>query len=218
LRPYLKINVYGSSSTLTGYTLLGDKDYTDFTEEEWIEADEKIRKRLKEINGDYYYPVKSGKNPTYVRYTDQLIKQAIFGKHVQHKLVSSTNGLDELISYLQDKVARDGGITTLGGRFIPVDSNHKALNYFNQGQGAEAIKYYSVNVHRRFKELGLVHGVDFIQQATIYDELDFICRDYCVDDIDKTLRSTYGTVSDILGMKCRYTGEVMIGKSWQECH
>jgi len=32
------------------------------------------------------------------------------------------------------------------------------------------------------------------------------------------LQTTYKKVSDHLGMKCTYTGEVLVGKNWWECH
>jgi DNA polymerase I-like protein with 3'-5' exonuclease and polymerase domains len=210
--------LYGSSTTLTGYTLLGGKDYTDFTEQEWDVAVAAIEKRLKEVDGEYLYPVKSGASAVYVRYNEQLVKQAIFGKQVQDRLIKSTNGLSDLIKKLSRDAERDGGILTLGGRLIPVDSPHKCLNYFCQGQGAEAMKNYLIIIHTAFTEAGLIHGEHFKQQATIYDEVDFIVRNDCVETVKHILQTSYAKVSEVLGMKCTYTGEVLAGLSWEECH
>ena len=210
--------LYGSSATLTGYTLLGRKDYTDYTEQEWDSAVEAIEKRLKEVDGEYLYPVKSGASAVYVRYNEQLVKQAIFGKQVQDRLVQSTNGLSDLIKKLSIDAEKNGGILTLGGRLIPVDSPHKCLNYFCQGQGAEAMKNYLTIIHQAFAEAGLIHGEHFKQQATIYDEVDFIVRDDCVEAVKHILQTSYAKVSELLGMKCTYTGEVLSGKNWAECH
>jgi len=176
------------------------------------------------MNDTWLYPVKSGQNSTYVEYTEQLIKQAIFGKQVQNKLIESTSGLRELIKELELIAKKTGGITTLGGRFIPVNSSHKCLNYFCQGQGAESIKYYIKIVHEKLSAAGLTHGIDFIQQATIYDELDFIVKDQYVDLLYNILLSSYTDVSRALNMQCTYTGEVMIGgrnnkpNNWWGCH
>jgi hypothetical protein len=210
--------LYGSSATLTGYTLLGRKDYTDFTEQEWDVAVTAIEKRIKEVDGDYLYPVKSGQSAVYVRYNEQLVKQAIFGKQVQDRLIKSTNGLSDLIKKLSKDAEKNGGILTLGGRLIPVDSPHKCLNYFCQGQGAEAMKNYLIIIHAAFAEAGLIHGEHFKQQATIYDEVDFIVRDDCVETVKHILQTSYAKVSEVLGMKCTYTGEVLSGKNWAECH
>lgn len=211
--------LYGSSSTLTGYTLLGKKDYTDYTQSEWEDAVTKIEKRIeKGDDGNYYYPVKSGKSAVYVLYNDQLVKQAIFGAQVQARLVQSTNGLSDLIKKFEKDVSSTGGITTLGGRFIPVESTHKCLNYFCQGQGAESMKYLIREVHHRCHSYGWQHGVDFIQQASIYDELDFIVRDHLVTEFADMLKQSYITISQQLGMRCTYTGGVMIGRNWDQCH
>jgi len=210
--------LYGSSSTLTGYTLLGNKDYTDFTKKEWKDTSDKLAKRLKNINGMPMYPVKSGKQAVFVPFNDQLIKQAIYGAHMQERLISSTDGLADLIFYLERIVEDTGYITTLGGRKIPVDSSHKCLNYFCQGQGAEAMKIYLTMIHDKFYKEGLEHGEHFIQQATIYDEVDLIARKEVAPIVTSILQETYKNVSDYLGMKCTYTGEVLVGTSWQECH
>ena len=213
--------LYGSSSTLTGYTLLGKNPYDDYTPEEYRAADRKIQKRLTPPDefGNQYYPVKSGQSAVYVLYEEQLVKQAIYGKHMQERLIKSTDGLAELIKHLEEIVQRDGGITTLGGRFVPVDSPHKCLNYFCQGQGAEAMKMYLRYIHRELASRGLIHGRDYIQQACIYDEVDMIARDEYVDIVSTVLKDGYAIVSSQLGMKCTYTGEVMTSKeSWYSCH
>jgi DNA polymerase I-like protein with 3'-5' exonuclease and polymerase domains len=210
--------LYGSSSTLTGYTLLGRKDFTDYTQSEWNDAVSSIEGRLREADGEYYYPVKSGTAAVYVKYDDQLVKQAIFGKQVQDRLIKSTDGLADLIKKLTNDAKQSGGILTLGGRLIPVDSPHKCLNYFCQGQGAEAMKNYLTIIHQAFAEAGLIHGEHFKQQATIYDEVDFIVRDDCVEAVKNILQTSYAKVSELLGMKCTYTGEVLSGRNWAECH
>jgi len=216
--------LYGSSSTLTGYTLLGKKPFTDYTTTEFKEADEKIKKRLVAMGSTWLYPVKSGPSSTYVPYSEQLVKQAIFGKQVQTKLIAATDGLSELIKKLSLEAKTTGGISTLGGRYIPVNSDHKALNYFCQGLGADAMKYYLRTIHTKFAEHGLVHGIDFKQQATIYDEVDFIVKDKHIDLLVDILQSSYASVSTQLGMKCTYTGEVLVGgrnghsNSWAGCH
>ena len=207
--------LYGSSETLTGYTLLGNEDYSNYTEAEWDAISEKLERRLIVLNDETLYPIKKD---MLVPYTPQLVKQALFGKHTQEKLIASTTGLAELIKDLTKEAKRNGYVTMLGGRKIPIRHAHATLNSQLQGMGAEAMKYYLVFIHDAFKEAGLVHGRDFIQQATIYDEVDFICKDEYVEVLTKTLQDTYEKVSTHLGMQCTYTGEVLTGNSWQDCH
>lgn len=212
--------LYGSSSTLTGYTLLGSKDYTDYTQQEYNFAVETIEKRLTPYDeeGNRFYPVKSGQSAVYVPYTEQLIKQAIFGKQVQDRLIKSTDGLSDLIKKLQEEAKDTGHILTLGGRKIPVNSPHKCLNYFCQGQGGESMKYYLRTIHRDFLSAGLLPGIHYKHQATIYDEVDLIVLDEHVETIVSILNEAYTKISKELNMKCTYTGETKIGKSWYDCH
>jgi len=212
--------LYGSSSTLTGYTLLGNGEYNEYDKRTYVSADERIQKRLTEPDeqGIRYYPVKSGVSAVYVPYTEQLIKQAIYGEQVQSRLIKSTNGLSDLIKKFEIDVKDHGGIHTLGGRFIKVDSSHKCLNYFCQGQGAESMKYYICTIHRDFYAAGLVHGVHYKHQATIYDEIDMIVLDEHVQTVTAILKEAYTKISRQLRMKCTYQGEIMIGHNWAECH
>lgn len=228
--------LYGSSPTLTGFTILGNKDYTDYTEAEFIKIEKKLAKRAVFIDMDTwtpeevdefrhtgfwpsrsnrYYPIKKGQ---LVKFTDQLIKQALFGESIQAKLKENLIGFKDLSKDLAKMYKDKKGITTRGGRFIPVDSPHKMLNYSCQGAGAEAMKTYIRIIHERFKEAGLVHGVDFIHQATIYDEIDMIAKKEHVDKIVDILNTSYAMVSDELNMDVTFTGETLTGSSWAQCH
>lgn len=178
----------------------------------------KLAKRVVSVDldpGVDYYPIKKG---ALVKFDEQLIKQAIFGDHVQTKLTENTIGLEALEADLRKQYKAVGSITTLGGRTIAVDSPHKMLNYSCQGQGAEAMKYYLVEIDKQFKLAGLKPRVDFIQQAVIYDEVDLIAKSEHVELIKHILTDAFATISRQLGMKGQYTGEASSGPSWHECH
>lgn len=207
--------LYGSSATLTGYTLLGTKPFTSYTQKEYSNMETKLLKRTQELNGNLFYPIKKGK---LVRMSPQLVKQALFGKKVQADLVSNTKGLSELIKHLKKTYKQTGYVSTLGGRKLTSDSDHKLLNYSSQGQGAESMKYYLTTIYNEFTKAGLVFGIDYKIQAVIYDEVDLIVKQEHVETIRTILLRAYATVSRILNMKCTYTGEVMTGSNWGQCH
>ena len=48
--------------------------------------------------------------------------------------------------------------------------------------------------------------------------MDLIVLNDKVEIISKILLETYKKVSDALNMKCEYTGEVLVGESWYDCH
>lgn len=188
----------------------------------------KLSRRIIEVEGKSFYPIKKD---ALVPFTDHLVVQALFGAKVQADLIASTKGLKELIVDLTKKGKEDGYVTMMGGRRVPIRHAHATLNSQLQGMGAEAMKHYLVFYHQEAKRRGLTHGIQFKQQATIYDEVDLIVRDDSRLQIADILQTTYSKVSTHLGMKCTYTGEVLIGghsidlktgqpvhNSWQGCH
>lgn len=220
--------LYGSSPTLTGYTLLKHGFFNDYTDKEFKAMERKLKRRVIVQNGIELYPIKKD---MIVPFSKMLVIQALFGAKVQSDLIASTEGLKDLIKDLTLQAKADGYVTMFGGRRVPIRHAHATLNSQLQGMGAEAMKHYLVFYHEEVKHRGLIHGRDFIQQACIYDEVDIIARDNVKLEIADILQSTYAKVSDHLGMKCTYTGETLIGgysidpytkqpvdNSWQGCH
>jgi len=211
--------LYGSSTTLTGYTLLGNKEFKNYTEKEFIDTKKKLLKRVIKIENNQFYPIKKD---ALVPFNDHLVIQAIFGAQVQANLISSTIGLKELIKDITAKGKENGYVTMFGGRIVPVRHAHATLNSQLQGMGAEAMKHYLVFYNEELQRKGLIHGKDYKQQATIYDEVDLIVKDEHVETVAKVLQETYAKVSTHLGMTCKYTGEVLIApknaNNWQSCH
>ncbi len=223
--------LYGSSTTLTGYTLLGNGTFTGYTPKEFTAMKKRLSRRIVKVDGvdQEFYPIKKD---ALVPFCDHLIVQALFGAKVQADLIASTKGLKELIKDLTAEGKANGYVTMFGGRRVQVRHAHATLNSQLQGMGAEAMKHYLVFFHGECKKQGLEHGKHYKQEACIYDEVDLIVRNDKISKVAEILQSTYKKVSDHLGMKCMYTGEVLIGgqspdkhgpngladNSWQGCH
>lgn len=205
--------LYGSSETLTGYTTLNGKEYTDFTAEEHGKAMDKLAKRKVIINGIELYPLKKG---LYVPFDDKLGMYMLYGRMLQQKLIQSTNGLGELIHTLTKQVQDYGYATTKLGRRIPAESSHVALNYHCQGMGGEAMKMFLTVVDEHLSKYNPF--TEYRHQATIYDEIDAIVKAEIVDDVAKVVFDAFPETSRRLNMRCLYTGEVKIGNNWYECH
>lgn len=192
---------------------MAGKEYTDFTGEEHGKAMDKLAKRKVNINGIDLYPLKKG---LYVPFDDKLGMYMLYGRMLQAKLIQSTEGLGELIHELTKRVTEQGYATTLLGRRIPADSPHVALNYHCQGMGAEAMKMLLTVIDNKLSNY--CPFTVYRHQATIYDEVDYIARDYFAELLADTLKKAFPETSRRLGMKCTYTGEVKIGKNWHDCH
>jgi len=209
--------LYGSSSTLTGYTILGDNPYTNYTKAEFTKTKTKLERRIITLPNDstLYYPIKKDQ---LVVFSDKLVIQAIFGAHIQAKLTENTIGLKDLERDLKKQYKQSESITTIGGRTIHVNSPHKMLNYSCQGANAEAIKYYLIEINKKFKLHGLTSGIHYVQEACIYDEVDMIVRNDKVAIVKTILTEAYTTISRQLGMRCTFTGEVLVSSSWAGAH
>lgn len=223
--------LYGSSTTLTGYTILGSKPYSNYTTEEWQTTEAKLAKRIVYVEADpgvAYYPIKKD---LLVKFNNQLITQAIFGAHIQTKIKANMRGLNDLEADIKKEVQETGGVTLPFGRFISADSDHKGLNYKCQGLGGLAIKCYQRIIHSEFTKAGLQAGKHFRLQATIYDEVDMIVHPQYVATVAEILRQAYPQTSIELGLRTRYTGEVLLGgisidkdtgepvpNNWAGCH
>lgn len=204
---------YGSSEILTGYTVLGNGDFDEFTAKEHAEAMDKLAKRKIVINNVELYPIKKD---LYVPFNDRLGVYMLYGRRLQQRLIRNTEGLDELIRDLTAKVNTYGYATTLLGRRIPAESSHVALNYHCQGMGAEAMKVFLHLLHQKLSHLNPF--TDYRHQATIYDEIDMIVRNEYVEEVADIVKNNFPAVSKYLNMKCTYTGGVMIGPDWSKCH
>ena len=218
--------LYGSSETLTGYSILGSKPFTDYTDKEFEKTKKKLLKRAIDLEGVQYYPIKKG---SIVPFTDQLVKQALFGKQVQDKLVKNTKGLAEFTKALQKEVKDTGGVKLFDGRVIEVGSSHKALNYYCQGNNAVAMKVYLLTIHEEFNKANLVVGRDLVQGAVIYDEVNLRVKDEHVETVRDIMQKAYATISRKLNMTVTFTGEVLVGSevnlkdglvhnNWWGCH
>ena len=205
--------LYGSSETLTGYTILGNKEFTEFTHVEHSAAMDKLAKRKIMLGNTELYPIKKD---LYVPFNDRLGVYMLYGRRLQSRLIQSTEGLGELIRDLTIKVQSTGYATTLLGRRIPAESSHVALNYHCQAMGAEAMKTYLTLLSQKLSHLNPF--LDYRHQATIYDEIDMIAKHQYVDEISNYLSSNYADVSKFLNMKCTYSGSVLTGTNWAECH
>lgn len=210
--------LYGSSPTLTGFTILGDKPYTDYTQQEFDAMEKKLSKRTVEIAanpGVKYYPIKKGQ---LVIFNDKLIIQAIFGMHIQAKLTDNTIGLTELEEGMQEEVKKNGYITLAFDRRIYVDSPHKSLNFNCQGLGGMAFKIYLRIFYNTLESMGIHIGPHYRLQACIYDEIDIIAHPDYADRIIDVMNSSYAKTSEELELRVTYSGETLLGTNWAECH
>lgn len=89
------------------------------------------------------------------------------GRETRKKFLSEIKGLNELISDVKYKSLKNKGVIGLDKRFVPCDSEHKALNYLLQSAGAIVMKQATINFWKDNK-------FNCYQVLHIHDEFEVI--------------------------------------------
>lgn len=117
--------------------------------------------------------------------------------------------------------AKNGFITALDGRRVPVDSGHKALNYRLQNGGAIIAKLWAVYFYDAMLDAGYESGYDgdFVIAAFVHDELQVPCRTREIAEHAGKIASEQSLiVGEFFGISIPIASNFKIGKSWADTH
>ena len=135
------------------------------------------------------------------------------GKEIREAFVSAIDGLAELLKATKEE-ASSGRIQSIDGRYILVDSPHKAFNYrLQSGAGVVAKRWMVINQHN-IKQLGLCAS----QLAFIHDEIQFECNPDHATDLSASLVLSSAEAGEYYKLKVPITAEAKQGRDWSEVH
>ena len=120
-------------------------------------------------------------------------------------------GLRELTSKVQEQ-ARTGIIRGLDGRAIRAKSEHSALNYQLQSDGAIIMKQACVRLHQ-----AMDHN-KARQVVAVHDEWQFEVTPEYADDLGALAVMAIQQAGKDLNMVCPLDGEYKVGNNWAETH
>ena len=179
--------LYGSSPTLTGYTLWYDGclDTEVVTDEEYNTTYAKLKRRAIKHNDKTLYPIKKG---MYGVLSSLLVYQTIYGAKIQEKLTNGIVGYNELLKELATKVRINKGyFETLDNRRMYSKSSHSNLNYLLQSSNAIYTKYWYYFISEYLLRKGLRLKEDYIPLQSVYDEILHTVKPELLD----TMREAY---------------------------
>tara|TARA_R100001463_G_scaffold57630_4_gene109908 strand:- start:607 stop:2418 length:1812 start_codon:yes stop_codon:yes gene_type:complete len=138
------------------------------------------------------------------------------GKEIRDRFFRKIPALKQLTEAVKNTARRKKSIKALDGRYLPVRSEHSALNLLLQSCGAILMKKSTELMHRAFANHDLTHRIK--QVAHIHDEVQFeVEKGYadeagklCVEAIQKS-RNGFRFYSDL-------DGEYRTGTSWAATH
>ena len=135
------------------------------------------------------------------------------GKEIREAFVSAIDGLSELLEAIKKK-SKEGYIKSIDGRFIKVDSPHKALNMLLQSSAAVIAKRWMVINQDTIKQTGLCAS----QLAFIHDELQFECSPEHAADLCTSLVFSSQSAGEYYKLRVPITSEAKQGADWSEVH
>ena len=135
------------------------------------------------------------------------------GKEIREAFVDAIDGLSDLLEAVKSASGK-GYIKAIDGRFIKVDSPHKALNSLLQSSAAVIAKRWMVITHETIKQTGLCAS----QLAFIHDELSFECQHKYAEDLSTSLVLSATLAGEYYNLRVPITAESKIGANWAEVH
>jgi DNA polymerase I-like protein with 3'-5' exonuclease and polymerase domains len=207
--------LYGQGDTIRGYTLWSEGCLTDYTEEEYALAKDRVEKRVVEMHGLQLFPLKKDE---YVLYDKLLILKTIYGKRIADTFLERMTGIKELIADCAKQSKSTGYVIALDGRHLFSRSPHSALNLLLQGSAGIIAKQWMVNYYHMAQEKGLIPGVDFWQSAYIHDEFQCPCIPQHVDLLSHCLVEGAAKVTQDFSMNLPIRSDVVSGSNWSQTH
>lgn len=176
---------YGASGLLVAHNINPSDDVLEeCTVEEFDRESIRLHNKATTIEGKQYISLKKGIN---IPLTSKVVKLSIWGTKLKNTLSNSLDGYSELLKALGEEVKSTGGITSLDGRFITVDSSHKALNYKLQSGNAVLTKLWKFfSYTHMMKKHPIIET--WLPLAVVHDEVNIECDKDVVDDMVESLR------------------------------
>ncbi len=140
------------------------------------------------------------------------------GKLLKTKFLSQLPALKSLRKAVQDKAVEQGAIKGLDGRFVPVRSQHAALNTLLQSAGAIICKQWVVEIHSLLNKKGFKRGEDYNQVAFVHDEVQLTVKENYAEQIGRICVEAITITGTRFGLRIPLSGEYSIGNNWGETH
>ena len=207
--------LYGQGDTIRGHTLWSDGCLTDYTEEEYNLAKERIEKRLVIVNDIELFPLKKDR---YVQYDESLILKTIYGKRIADTFLERMTGIKELIADCATQSKTTGYVQAIDGSKLYSRSPHSALNLLLQGSAGIIAKQWMMNYHHLAKQKGLQLGTDYWQSAYIHDEYQCPCLPHLGDTLGECLEAGAAKVTTDFNMNIPIRADYVVGQTWKDTH
>jgi DNA polymerase I-like protein with 3'-5' exonuclease and polymerase domains len=136
------------------------------------------------------------------------------GKQVKGDFISAIDGLGRLLEDVKEAASMRGGIKSIDGRFIKVDSPHKALNYLLQSSaGVVAKRWVVLSNSNKYVLEGYATQVGFI-----HDEVVFDVNKLASGQLPLLIENSAITAGEFYKLNVPIAATATSGHSWADIH
>ncbi len=140
------------------------------------------------------------------------------GKTLKARFLAALPALNKLKIAVEEKVRRQGYLTGLDGRKLPIRSDHAALNTLLQSAGAVVMKEAVIQLHGELTRMGWAMGREYAFVANVHDEFQAEVLPKFTDVYGKLAVNAIKQAGKTFKMRCPLDGEYKTGKNWAETH
>ncbi len=145
------------------------------------------------------------------------------GKRVRTSFANRITGFNTLKGKLSNIVAEEHALPGLDGRWVPVRSEHSALNFLIQSAGAILCKRWVCDAFdglcARFNyDWENPWNGDFVIGLWVHDEIQVWVREGLEEEASKIITEAARRAGEPYGFRVRLDSEAKTGRSWAETH
>ena len=133
------------------------------------------------------------------------------GKEIRKAYMDAIPGLKELVDATKE-VSKAGQIRAIDGRYISVDSGHKALNYLLQSSAGIVAKRWVLITNE------WLHNVKHQRYAFIHDEQVLGAPPSSADEVAKACKHSALEAGEYYKLRLPIEADANIGSNWAEVH
>jgi len=151
---------------------------------------------------------------------DKHIGAMIHGGVLRERFQKNLPALARLIEKVKAVAKKQGYLTLIDGRRVPVRYLHAALNCLLQGSGSVICKRWIVRVARRLEAEFGPQGWDgmWVAMLWVHDEIQLAVRPGIAGRVRQILVEEIREVGKEFGLRCPLDSEAKQGRTWAECH
>tara|TARA_R100001082_G_scaffold111118_1_gene93472 strand:+ start:71 stop:796 length:726 start_codon:yes stop_codon:yes gene_type:complete len=138
------------------------------------------------------------------------------GRMLRSRFLKRVPALGYLTQAVKKTAKNKKSIKALDGRYLPVRSEHSALNLLLQSAGAIIMKKATELMHKNFAQNGLSDQIK--QVAHVHDEVQFETNKEVAEDVGQLCVEAIRGAGTHFNFRCPLDGSYRTGKNWAETH